>query len=89
MTAQTETAAWPEDVIARYLTVGGAVVDIAHDTDATVARCGGCGAYRAEEWRTYASRWDRSGNGGADAEARAWAQEHAEQCRAMPRPEGR
>lgn len=28
MTTQTETTAWPEGVIARYLTVGSAIVDI-------------------------------------------------------------
>jgi hypothetical protein len=81
------------EIIARYLTVGGATVDIAHDTlyladtepNVSVARCGGCAAYCNEEWGQYASTYD-NGSSAADYEPRKWAQAHAEKCRAMPRP---
>jgi hypothetical protein len=68
---------WPADVDARYLTIGGATVDLTFSDDITPhtknadAECRGCG-------QTYA----------IDAEhiTRLWAQHHAEHCRAMPRP---
>ncbi|MBW1603415.1 hypothetical protein JJV70_15145 [Streptomyces sp. JJ66] len=95
MTDTTPTADtdWPEGVIARYVTVGGATVDLTHDTltandtapNVTSAQCGGCPAYRNYEWRPRADRFD-NGSTWADSDARPWAQEHAERCRAMPRP---
>lgn len=89
----TNTATWPEGVIARYLTVGGAHIDITHDElylndtepNLTHARCGGCPAYRNYEWAPRSGRLD-NGRCGADADARDWAQTHAETCRAVPRP---
>ncbi|MFF9688971.1 hypothetical protein [Streptomyces sp. NPDC014623] len=89
----TQTATWPEGVIARYLTVGGATVDITHDTltaedtepNVSVAACGGCLAYTNREWRLRADRWD-NGKVWSDEAAHAWAQSHAETCRAMPKP---
>ena len=52
------TATWPEGVIARYLTVGGATVDLAHrpgysrfpDLTETVGRCNGCSAECVKDW---------------------------------------
>jgi hypothetical protein len=52
------TTAWPENVIARYLTVGGATVDLTQESDyfevtvptQTVAECVGCGERHVEEW---------------------------------------
>ncbi|MEU9849233.1 hypothetical protein [Streptomyces sp. NPDC047985] len=93
MTTQTKTTTWPEGVIARYLTVGGAAVDIAHDTlylsdvepNVSTARCGGCEKYRNQEWEARADRYS-NGSSWADSDARHWAQEHAEKCRAMPKP---
>ena len=90
MTAQT---AWPEGVVARYLTVGGATVDITHDTlylydttpNVSHARCAGCEQYSNQEWAPHADRYD-NGSSWADADARTWAQAHADVCRAMPRP---
>ena len=84
---------WPEATVARYLTVGGALVDISHDKHLTadtkpnlsIARCGGCGASHHEPWRDYGFRTD-NGSRGADTEAGKWAQAHAETCRALPRP---
>lgn len=81
------TTAWPAGVIARYLTVGGATVDITHgtDPDLTLAVCGGCQQQDVERWRVHAGRYD-SGSEGALTDARRWAQSHAATCRAMPRP---
>jgi hypothetical protein len=100
--ARTESAAWPEGVIARYFTVGGATVDITVRLTlppepipyATRAACTGCpDAKEFNHYRTY------YGSGGflsdareehepevADEAARTWAQSHAEKCRALPRP---
>lgn len=86
---------WPTGVIARYLTVAGATVDISHDMfylhdtepNVTVASCGGesCDASLTEKWGQHAYRGN-NGSSGADAEAGKWAQAHAEKCRALPLP---
>jgi hypothetical protein len=90
--------AWPEGVIARYLTVGGAAVDITEhgprDDEAsaseTSASCRGCDTQRWIEWRKHPhpGEWITTTQAAEDAEqsARSWAQAHAETCRAMPRP---
>jgi hypothetical protein len=97
------TTAWPKGVIARYLTVAGATVDLTHgtrryptddgigeDRTHTTALCSGCAA--GQEFNhmrpvrgTY-STWETRDADAADQEARAWAQTHAETCRALPRP---
>lgn len=92
---------WPERVIARYLTVGGATVDLTETgprdgdlLEVTIASCGGCPATRREQWPDgtydYASQFHpiKRADAIAIAEeaARAWAQAHAETCRALPRP---
>ncbi|MGW7786021.1 hypothetical protein [Streptomyces tricolor] len=68
-------APWPDGVIARYLTVAGATVDLRDNEDAARWRydtkCTGCphkDAFTAEEYAHH------------DAQA------HAERCRALPRP---
>lgn len=80
----TATIAWPKDVVARYLTdAGRALADPSMTVDITVnndddidGRCNGCeetfedSPYITNDLRT----------------VRHWAQEHAEKCRAMPRP---
>ncbi|WP_037868243.1 hypothetical protein [Streptomyces sp. NRRL S-813] len=90
--------AWPEGVIARYLTVGGAHVDITYmcnaltppEPYATLANCTGCpdssehSHYRMV-WGLTAQREERVPEA-ADKDAREWAQAHAETCRALPRP---
>ncbi|MEV6036080.1 hypothetical protein AB0L65_33335 [Nonomuraea sp. NPDC052116] len=105
MKTRTETnAEWPEGVIARYLTVGGATVDVTEeslyynqtDPNASIATCTGCGGKEVVEWTQQA--WSYSSNqyveetdeGGqySTPKVRKWAQAHAEKCRAMPRPEG-
>lgn len=53
-----EQAAWPEGVVARYLTIGGATADVAEqsghfatdDPTETVATCLGCGEVERVEW---------------------------------------
>lgn len=50
--------AWPEGVIARYLTVGGATIDVAEESGyyiptpptQTRAQCHGCDAREIAEW---------------------------------------
>ncbi|MFD5814388.1 hypothetical protein [Streptomyces sp. NPDC127038] len=65
-------APWPDGVIGRYLTVGGATVDVQGGSDHGVMTCLGCG-------EGYASFNERR--------TRELAQGHAERCRALPRPE--
>ncbi|WP_327307972.1 hypothetical protein OG730_34870 [Streptomyces sp. NBC_01298] len=91
---------WPEGVIARYLTVTEATVDLTHtprfyhgdEVGATVASCTGCGKDTKADWvrlvwdSTKGRYTDRTSGSKADTEARKWAQDHAETCRAMPRP---
>lgn len=71
MTAVTD---WPEGVVARYLTVAGATIDLSRPSDdggALHGTCNGCGEYTGAN---------------ADAIVRPRAQAHAEKCRAMPKP---
>lgn len=91
MTTQTPTT-WPAGVIGRYLTVGGASVDITHDNPApdaepslTTAHCTGCGRHMDHYWSTHVGRYD-NGRTGAERAAREWAQTHAGHCRALPKP---
>ncbi|MFH8792218.1 hypothetical protein [Streptomyces sp. NPDC017941] len=97
------TAPWPEGVIARYLTVGGAVVEltersgyhgVTHPTE-THGACGACPATATFDWGWNAYHdefgtgpqpdFDETGHSLLPT-ARAWAQAHAETCRALPRP---
>ncbi|WP_331759892.1 hypothetical protein OG422_31135 (plasmid) [Streptomyces sp. NBC_01525] len=91
------SAPWPANVRARYLTVGGATVDVQDGSATSLAKalCTGC----AEEKTPfdYTGHYLDCGFSVAAAEAEAedaaredsarWAQTHAEQCRAMPRPD--
>lgn len=70
-------SAWPNGVIARYLTVGGATVDI---DDRNSSQCTGCD--QTDENDRWVSRTNST------SRARTWAQAHAEKCRALPRPDG-
>lgn len=95
MSQQTAPATipWPEGVIARYLTVGGATVDItlgAFDDDRymeAVSACTGCPdqATRYEERNSIQD--SDTARRRVEKRAREWAQSHAERCRAMPRPQ--
>lgn len=98
LAATSTTAAWPEGVIARYLTVGGATVDLTHrltvvnppEPFATLAACTACPAREEfSHWQLvrgmYADREEHAPDA-ADEQARTWAQAHADKCRAMLRP---
>lgn len=102
-TTQTSTEdAWPEGVIARYLTVAGATVDITEiernerggGVYVTAACCSGCPAAERFRWEDgfyeSSSHWrsltDEESLQRAGDKAREWAQSHAETCRALPRP---
>jgi hypothetical protein len=64
---------WPDGVIARYLTIAGATVDLRPASDGKVqSKCTGCGEF-----------WYPSSGGYIRREAQA----HAERCRALPHPE--
>lgn len=79
---------WPEGIIARYLTVGGATVELTDGPKLITGTCTGC---PEEAWPTpfhydpsmtgyRMEGWVRQG-------AASWAQAHAETCRALPKPE--
>ncbi|MFF9271123.1 hypothetical protein EF919_18240 [Streptomyces sp. WAC02707] len=65
-------APWPDGVTARYLTVGGATVDLTDDDGTTRLLCAGCGHGKNAAYYPPA--------------AHRKAQAHAERCRALPRP---
>lgn len=79
------STSWPNDVIARYLTVGGATVDLTDGPDQITGTCNGCPTdprrfsydpmCEGRRMEDYVTR-----------EAAHWAQGHAERCRAMPMP---
>lgn len=97
MSREQTASAWPEGVIARYLTVGGATVDILDNVDSfrsgathrVSARCSGatcpwnelgCSFYAGHhlDSETFEEDWFRS--------LQRRCQQHAEKCRAMPKP---
>jgi hypothetical protein len=95
----TQSAAWPEGVVARYLTVGEALVDVTRSInpddekasrwDWTRATCAGCDQTDGADWNTrpYTQVITVSqAEKIATREVRKWAQAHAEKCRALPRP---
>jgi len=84
---------WPEGVIARYLTAGNATVDLTYNDDiATIlAVCGG----ELCHWTDHTNTEGRFDDTPEKAQERfnEWlpiaqrhAEEHAEKCRALPRP---
>ncbi|WP_329203938.1 hypothetical protein [Streptomyces sp. NBC_01435] len=88
---------WPENVIARYLTVGGATVDLSHEdlsdkAKATQAACTGCQESQQSKWadqyHSYGTSTyvDFQNPDKGDRNARSWAQSHADTCRALPMP---
>ncbi|WP_411130474.1 hypothetical protein [Streptomyces sp. x-19] len=87
-------AAWPEGVIARYLTVANAVIDLRYDSGLLRATCGGerCPWQDHEDPETFytdsvAEKERKIDEVLPDLQSRAQA--HAERCRAMPRPDRR
>jgi hypothetical protein len=80
--------ATPQNLIARYLTVGGATVDITateytHADPNRRADCNGCGEYEETTQDHSEARYKRYVQK-TTREIREWAQAHAEMCRAMP-----
>jgi pyruvate-formate lyase-activating enzyme len=80
------TETWPEGVFARYLTVGGATVDLSRFTDGVLIECGGCPNWSTMSYYAPADTEVQRKQDAVDAAARQ-AQEHAERCRALPRPQ--
>ncbi|MER5622534.1 hypothetical protein ABT061_15965 [Streptosporangium sp. NPDC002544] len=97
----SETA-WPAGVIARYLTVGGATADVIDDvidnrpaylskSHAVRGACTGerCGESHYPVRFTFSLDDDPEQDEDfqqAVAEVQQWARDHAERCRAMPKP---
>jgi hypothetical protein len=88
--AQAEATSKTTAVIAQYLTVGGATVDITKHRTSVTAHCNGCPDTSSNHW------WpDDDSPYNVEAQermaieaARRWAQSHASTCRAMPKPAG-
>lgn len=80
-------ATTPENLIARYLTVGGATVDVIATKYVDVdpnhrADCNGCGKYEETAEAHTEARYERYVRETTE-KIRQWAQAHAEYCRAM------
>ena len=84
-----KASAWPAGVIARYLTVGGATVDITQDHSSATARCNGCTDSGTRNWMDGDSSYSPEAQERmAKEDTRRWAQNHSSTCRAMPNPGG-
>ena len=80
---------WPSDVHARYLTAGGARIDLVEEGDEIAAICTACPTPQANRHKfdQVAYEHGETDTWVAAVEAVAgWAQAHAAYCRAMPRP---
>lgn len=85
----TSTAPWPDETIARYLNQVGATVDIRSTPGVIAWACGGCPAAR-DSFPLADTNPDRYGGydlHNALIKAQQAAQEHAADCRALPRPD--
>jgi hypothetical protein len=96
--SNTATTTWPDGVITRYLTIGGATIDILNAEWASMrsqvmartvsAACTGCNSPIGEkthrDWLAEDERPEVFDS--ALAALREAAQSHAETCRAMPKP---
>lgn len=72
-------------VLARYLTVGGATVDLTPSGSIAVhAECMGCGDGDRFIYGVGIGMTQDEERNAALQMARPWAQQHAERCRAMP-----
>ncbi|MFF7023024.1 hypothetical protein ACFY97_18725 [Streptomyces klenkii] len=80
-TAWESPAAWPEGIVARYLTVAGATVDITGGWPKHW-RCTACPKTSVGQYT------NPFGTPFSDDKIHEQAQQHAESCRALPRPEG-
>lgn len=88
------TTEWPPGVIARYLTVGGATVDITEDelSPLCFSTCTGCGDYELcpDPYTGTSLVYNNEENVRERSlgVARTHSQAHAETCRAMATPCG-
>ncbi|MTE20307.1 hypothetical protein F0L17_14560 [Streptomyces sp. TRM43335] len=84
-TTEPTATTWPEGVIARYLTVGGATVDISQKPNSTAATatCRGC---TRDHYDTFTCKVTPETQRAMALIVGKWAQSHAETCRALPRP---
>lgn len=87
----SDTTTWPENVIARYLTLGGATVGIIDNSHIgrVNAECASC-AWTDQQY-THGVTYDtaeQTATRVADTlpYSRKAAQAHAEKCRALPKP---
>lgn len=84
------SAPWPDETLARFLTAGFGTVDVSRieGTVYSAAVCCGCleghQANKFGEGCLGGREWAVERN---ESVAKTWAQDHAAQCRAMPKPE--
>ncbi|GGO55846.1 hypothetical protein [Streptomyces lasiicapitis] len=95
MSESRKTAAWPEGVIARLLTVAGATVDLSYESGSgtIVAVCTGelCGWTERTDTRSlYTDTPEQERERFEDwlPTTKKRAQDHAGRCRLLPRPGG-
>ena len=69
------TQPWAPGILAKYLTVAGATVDLTANSNGVYARCTACPFGHAP------------GTWWHEAQAHELAQAHAETCRALPKPQ--
>jgi hypothetical protein len=91
MPSCTPTTAWPEGVIARYLTVAGATVDLWYEGGTVQAQCRGERCPWADRRVTEVFYTDTAEVRDRKVAAvlpdlQLAAQAHAEKCRALPAP---
>lgn len=82
---------WPAGVIARYLAVAGATVDIAYASHSGLltATCNGCGNIERTDTGGLLSDPPEKEEARVEKalpDSRELAQAHASECRALPRP---
>jgi hypothetical protein len=91
VSTQQNTEPWEPGVVARYLTVAGATVDITYTSHRGLltATCNGCGDIEHTDtggWLSDPPEKEDARVEKALPESRLLAQTHAEKCRALPRP---
>ncbi|MFE2497121.1 hypothetical protein [Streptomyces scopuliridis] len=96
MSSTSTQTAWPEGVIARYITIAGqslgnpelaVQITTPNDDVYAYATCSGCPARDTSDLVSADCLGGPDHARQANARyARQWAQAHAEKCRAMPRP---
>ncbi|WP_282206840.1 hypothetical protein [Kitasatospora fiedleri] len=76
---------WPEDLLVRYLTLGGAHVDLTRDPAGHTWTCHGCGTRNRRRTHPFTDPYSSSDRRGATEDANF----HATECRSTPRPAAR